>query len=49
MRRALDYRALLHIGLPISLDDLDADEMIAMLILEEEQNRFDNEKINNGQ
>jgi hypothetical protein len=44
LRRALDMRALLKLGLPILLEEIAADEMFAMLIVEEEQNRFDNER-----
>jgi hypothetical protein len=44
LRRALDLRAVLKIGIPLSLDDIDADELYAMLVIEEEQNRLEDEK-----
>jgi hypothetical protein len=44
LRRALDLRALLKIGLPLTLDEIEADEMFAMLIIEEEQNKYEDEK-----
>lgn len=47
LRRALDMRAALKLGIQFGLDDLFADELLAMLIIEEEQNRFENEKNKN--
>jgi hypothetical protein len=43
IQRALDLRALIKLGLQISLEEIAADEMFAMLIIEEEQNRFEEE------
>jgi hypothetical protein len=45
LRRALDLRALIKIGLNLTLDDIDGDEMLAMLIVEEEQRRHEDEKL----
>jgi hypothetical protein len=44
LRRALDLRAILKIGIPLTLDEIGADELYAMLIIEEEQNRYEDEK-----
>jgi len=44
LRRALDLRAILKIGIPVTLDDITADELYAMLIIEEEQNKYEEEK-----
>ena len=44
IRRALDLKALIRAGITLTLDDIAADEMYAILITEEEQARFDNEK-----
>ncbi len=44
MRRALDLRAILEIGVPLTLDDIAADELYAMLVIEEERNRYDEER-----
>lgn len=45
LRRALDLRAALKLGVKISLDEIAADEFQAMLIIEEEQARFDEERL----
>lgn len=47
LRRALDLRAALKLGVTLSLDEIAADEFQAMLIVEEEQARFDEERIAN--
>lgn len=44
LRRALDLRAALKLGVHITLDEIRADEFYAMLIVEEERDKFDNEK-----
>jgi hypothetical protein len=44
LRRALDLRAIVKVGLHLTLSDIAADELYAMLIIEEEQNRYDDEK-----
>ena len=44
LRRALDLRAALKLGIKLSLDEIAADEFQAMLIIEEEQARFDEER-----
>jgi hypothetical protein len=46
LRRALDLRAVLKLGVRLSLDEIAADEFHAMLIVEEEQARFDEERLN---
>jgi len=45
LRRALDLRAALKLGLKLSLDEIAADEFHAMLIVEEEEQRADREAI----
>ncbi len=44
LRRALDIRAILDAGLPITLDDVGADELLTLLIVKEEQARFEEEQ-----
>ena len=44
LRRALDLRAALRIGVSLSLHDIAADEFFAMLIIEEEQDRLEREQ-----
>ena len=44
MRRALDLRAILNLHIRIGLDDIDGDEFYAMLIIEDEQNKLEEEK-----
>jgi hypothetical protein len=46
LRRALDLRAALKLGVRIDLDEIRADEMRALIMLEEEQERLDREKLN---
>jgi hypothetical protein len=46
LRRAFDLRAALKLGVRLSLDEIAADEFHAMLIVEEEQARFDEERMN---
>ena len=46
LRRALDLRAALKLGVKLSLDEIAADEFRAMLIIEEEQAGFDEERLN---
>lgn len=43
LRRALDLRAALKLGVKLALDEIAADEFQAMVIVEEEQARFDEE------
>ena len=44
LRRALDLRAALKLGVRLSLDEIAADEFQAMLIIEEEQARWEEER-----
>jgi hypothetical protein len=46
IRRALDLRAALKLGVHLSLDDIRADEFYAMLILEDEREKLDREQLN---
>ena len=49
LQRALHKRALVKMGIPLSLDDIDAGELYAMMIIEEEQRLYEDEKVaNNG-
>ena len=43
LRRALDLRAIMKAGLHLTLADIAADELYAILIIEQEQNRYDDE------
>ena len=44
LRRALDLRAALRIGVSLSLDDIAADEFFAMLAIEEAQAQYEKER-----
>ena len=44
LRRALDLRAALKLGIKLSLDEIAADEFHAMLIVEEEQAKWGQER-----
>ncbi len=46
IRRALDIRAALNLGLHIGLDDIRADEFYAMLILDDERDQLERERTN---
>ena len=48
IQRALDLRALLNLHIRIGLEDIDGDELYAMLIIEDEQNKLDEEKSKGG-
>ena len=45
IRRALDLRAALKLGIHLGIDDIRADEFYAMLILEEEREKLDREQM----
>jgi len=47
-RRALDLRAALKLGVNLGLEQIPADEFYAMLILEEERDRLDRERLPSG-
>ncbi len=44
LRRANDLRAILALGVTIPIDDLDADELSAMMIIESELDRLEKER-----
>jgi hypothetical protein len=44
LRRALDLRAALKLGVRVDLDEIRADEFQALVVLEEEQARLEEEK-----
>jgi len=46
LRRALDLRAALKLGVRIGFDEIRADEFSAMVVREEEQERLDRERLN---
>jgi hypothetical protein len=46
LRRALDLRSALKLGVRIGLDEIRAEEFRALVVLEEEQERFDRERLN---
>ncbi len=47
IRRALDLRAALNMGIRIGLDDIRADEFYAMRILDEERELLERERASN--
>ncbi|MBN1567934.1 MAG: hypothetical protein JXA73_08800 [Acidobacteria bacterium] len=50
LQRALNKRALMNAGIALSIEDIGADEMYALLIIEEEQKLFEEERSkHNGQ
>ena len=49
LRRALDLRVALKFGVHISLEEIRADEFMAMQILEEERDRHDREQLPGNQ
>jgi hypothetical protein len=44
LRRAIELRAALKLGLQIGLDEVQADEFAAIQVLEEEQTKHEQEK-----
>ena len=46
IRRALDLRAALNLGIHIGLYDVRADEFYAMVILDDERDQLDRERTN---
>jgi hypothetical protein len=46
LRRALDLRAALKLGVRVSLDEIRADEFQALVVLEEERDALDREQVN---
>lgn len=44
MRRALDLRAALNLGIHVGLDDVAADEFYALMLLEEERQKYEDER-----
>ena len=46
IRRALDLRAALNLGIHVGLDDIPADEFYTMLILDDERDQLDRERTN---
>jgi len=46
LRRALDLRAALKLGVRIGLDEIRADEFRALVVLEEERDALDREQMN---
>jgi hypothetical protein len=46
LRRALDLRAAVKLGIQITLDEIRADEFRAMVVLEEERDALDREQMN---
>jgi len=45
LRRAIDMRAALKLGIRISLEEIRADEFHALVVLEEERDKLDREKM----
>ena len=46
--RALELREYLKLGITIGLEELGADEIFALTVLEEESNIFENERMKNA-
>jgi hypothetical protein len=46
LRRALDLRAALKLGVQIGLDEIRADEYRALILLEDERDALDREQLN---
>jgi len=46
LRRALDLRAALKLGVRVSFDEVRADEFQALVVLEEEHEKLDRERLN---
>jgi len=46
LRRALDLRMALKLGVRIGLDEIRADEFRALVVLEEERDALDREQMN---
>ena len=45
LRRALDLRAALRLGVSLSLEDINADEFFAMLAVEEAHDQYEKERV----
>ena len=48
LRRAIDLRAAIKIGIVLSLDEIAADEFYAMLAIEEAQDQYEKERLGNS-
>ena len=48
LRRALDLRTALKLGIHFDLGDIAADEFYTIIVLEEERDRFEREKVDGG-
>jgi hypothetical protein len=46
LRRALDLRAALKLGVRLDLDEIRSDEFQALMVLEEERDALDREQMN---
>jgi len=46
LRRAIDLRAALKLGVRIGLDEIRADEYRALILLEDERDALDREQLN---
>ena len=45
LRRALDLRSALSMGVRVGLDEIDADEFFAMQVVEQERDAYDRERL----
>lgn len=48
IRRALDLKNAIKLGVNVTLDEIAADELYAMLVIEEEADRYEDEKAKNA-
>jgi len=46
LRRAIDLQAALKLGVHIGLDEIRADEFMALMLLEQEQDALERERLN---
>lgn len=49
IRRATDMKAIISSGVTVTMDEINADELYAMLIVQEERDRLEEERNGDGQ
>ena len=49
VRRAMDLKAVLNLGVPVAPEDFGADELFAILIIDEEREKWDEEQREQGE
>ena len=48
IRRALDMKCALRMGVHVGLEEIRADEFYAMAVIEDEKDKLDRERMNHG-